>query len=35
MMQRGVVGGDWQGTMKEEERALRILFQGIPLKVCM
>ena len=22
MMQREAVGGDWQGTMKEEERAL-------------
>jgi len=33
MIQREVVEGDWQGTMREEERALMILLGGIPHKV--
>lgn len=33
MIQKEVVEGDWQGTMREEERAPMILLGGIPHKV--
>lgn len=33
MIQRGVVGGDWQVTMREEERAPMILLLEILHKV--